>query len=53
VLDFVGIEHGEEASASVAGAVAIAQAVEAGELPAVLGLEHHNMTSLACSAPSC
>src|SRR6266481_7288360 len=51
VLDFVGIEHGEEASASVAGAVAIAQAVEAAGYRRYWVSEHHNMTSLACSAP--
>lgn len=51
MLDFVGIEHGEEASASVAGAVAIAQAVEAAGYRRYWVSEHHNMTSLACSAP--
>jgi luciferase family oxidoreductase group 1 len=51
VLDFVGIEHGEEASASVAGAVAIAQAVETAGYRRYWVSEHHNMTSLACSAP--
>lgn len=51
VLDFVGIEYGEDASASVAGAVGIAQAVEAAGYRRYWVSEHHNMTSLACSAP--
>lgn len=51
VLDFVGIEHGEAASASVAGAAGIAQAVEAAGYRRYWVSEHHNMTSLACSAP--
>ncbi len=51
VLDFVGIEFGESASASVAGAVGIAQAVEAAGYRRYWVSEHHNMTSLACSAP--
>ena len=51
VLDFVGIEYGEEASASLAGAVAIAQAVEAAGYRRYWVSEHHNMRSLACSAP--
>jgi len=51
VLDFVGIEHGESASASVTGAVGIAQAVEAAGYRRYWVSEHHNMTSLACSAP--
>src|ERR1019366_3381728 len=51
VLDFVGIEHGETASASIAGAVGIAQAVEAAGYRRYWVSEHHNMTSLACSAP--
>jgi luciferase family oxidoreductase group 1 len=51
VLDFVGIEHGEGASASVAGAAGIAQAVEAAGYRRYWVSEHHNMTSLACSAP--
>ena len=51
VLDFVGIEYGESASASVAGAVGIAQAVEAAGYRRYWVSEHHNMTSLACSAP--
>jgi luciferase family oxidoreductase group 1 len=51
VLDFVGIEHGEPASASIAGAVGIAQAVEAAGYRRYWVSEHHNMTSLACSAP--
>src|SRR5215472_17270248 len=51
VLDFVGIEYGETASASVAGAVGIAQTVEAAGYRRYWVSEHHNMTSLACSAP--
>jgi luciferase family oxidoreductase group 1 len=51
VLDFVGIEHGETASASIAGAVGIAQAAEAAGYRRYWVSEHHNMTSLACSAP--
>ena len=51
VLDFVGIEHGEAAAASVAGAVGIARAVEAAGYRRYWVSEHHNMTSLACSAP--
>jgi luciferase family oxidoreductase group 1 len=51
VLDFVGIEYGESAAASVAGAVGIAQAVEAAGYRRYWVSEHHNMTSLACSAP--
>jgi luciferase family oxidoreductase group 1 len=51
VLDFVGIEYGESAAASVAGAVGIAQAVEAAGYRRYWVSEHHNMSSLACSAP--
>jgi luciferase family oxidoreductase group 1 len=51
VLDFVGIEHGESAAASIAGAVGIAQAVEAAGYRRYWVSEHHNMSSLACSAP--
>jgi luciferase family oxidoreductase group 1 len=51
VLDFVGIEHGEGAAAAVAGAVGIARAVEAAGYRRYWVSEHHNMTSLACSAP--
>src|SRR5215468_8423641 len=51
VLDFVGIEYGETASASVAGAVGIAQTVEAAGYRRYWVSEHHNMRSLACSAP--
>ena len=51
VLDFVGIEYGESAAASVAGAVGIAQTVEAAGYRRYWVSEHHNMTSLACSAP--
>ncbi len=51
VLDFVGIEYGESAASSIAGAVSIAQAVEAAGYRRYWVSEHHNMTSLACSAP--
>jgi luciferase family oxidoreductase group 1 len=51
VLDFVGIEYGEGAAASVVGAVGIARAVEAAGYRRYWVSEHHNMTSLACSAP--
>jgi luciferase family oxidoreductase group 1 len=51
VLDFVGIEHGEQAGAAIAGAAGIAQAVEAAGYRRYWVSEHHNMTSLACSAP--
>ena len=51
VLDFVGIEYGESAAPSIAGAVGIAQAVEAAGYRRYWVSEHHNMKSLACSAP--
>src|SRR3984957_3765638 len=51
VLDFVGIEYGEEASDSLAGAASIAQAIEAAGYRRYWVSEHHNMRSLACSAP--
>jgi luciferase family oxidoreductase group 1 len=51
VLDFVGIEYGEDAASSVAGAVGVAQAVEAAGYRRYWVSEHHNMRSLACSAP--
>lgn len=51
VLDFVGIEYGESASASIAGAVSIAQAVEAAGYRRYWVSEHHNFSNLACSAP--
>ena len=51
VLDFVGIEHGESAGAAIAGAVGIARAVEAAGYRRYWVSEHHNMRSLACSAP--
>ena len=51
VLDFVGIEYGESAAASIAGAVRIAQAAEAAGYRRYWVSEHHNMNSLACSAP--
>ncbi|HVV75033.1 MAG TPA: LLM class flavin-dependent oxidoreductase [Mycobacteriales bacterium] len=51
VLDFVGIEYGETATASIAGAVEIAKAVESAGYRRYWVSEHHNMRSLACSAP--
>ncbi len=51
VLDFVGIEFGESAAQSVAGAVGVAQVVEAAGYRRYWVSEHHNMKSLACSAP--
>ncbi len=51
VLDFVGIEYGESAANSIAGAVGVAQAVEAAGYRRYWVSEHHNMRSLACSAP--
>jgi luciferase family oxidoreductase group 1 len=51
VLDFVGIEYGEAASTSIAGAVDIARAVEDAGYRRYWVSEHHNMSSLACSAP--
>lgn len=51
VLDFVGIEYGERASSSIAGAAGIARAVEAAGYRRYWVSEHHNMRSLACSAP--
>lgn len=51
VLDFVGIEHGEPASESIAGAAEIARAVEEAGYRRYWVSEHHNMRSLACSAP--
>ncbi|HEX9030913.1 MAG TPA: LLM class flavin-dependent oxidoreductase [Streptosporangiaceae bacterium] len=51
VLDFVGIEYGESAASSIAGAVSVAQAVETAGYRRYWVSEHHNMTSLACSAP--
>jgi luciferase family oxidoreductase group 1 len=51
VLDFVGIEHGERAAASIAGSVDIARAVEEAGYRRYWVSEHHNMRSLACSAP--
>lgn len=50
-LDFVGIEYGESPHASIIGAVGIAQAVEAAGYRRYWVSEHHNMSSLACSAP--
>ena len=51
VLDFVGIEYGEPAHAAIAGAVDVAQAVEDAGYRRYWVSEHHNMRSLACSAP--
>lgn len=51
VLDFVGIEHGETAAQSIAGAGEVVRAVEAAGYRRYWVSEHHNMTSLACSAP--
>ncbi|HVY11395.1 MAG TPA: LLM class flavin-dependent oxidoreductase [Mycobacteriales bacterium] len=51
VLDFVGIEYGESPAAAIAGAVGIAQAVERAGYRRYWVSEHHNMRSLACSAP--
>lgn len=51
VLDFVGIEFGEPAHDAIAGAVEIAQAVEEAGYRRYWVSEHHNMRSLACSAP--
>lgn len=51
VLDFVGIEFGESAGSAIRGAVGIAQAVEAAGYRRYWVSEHHNMRSLACSAP--
>lgn len=51
VLDFVGIEYGETAHESLQGAIGIAQAVEAAGYRRYWVSEHHNMRSLACSAP--
>lgn len=51
VLDFVGIEYGEGPSDSIAGAVEVARAVEAAGYRRYWVSEHHNMRSLACSAP--
>ncbi len=51
VLDFVGIEYGESAVSALAGAVGIARAAEAAGYRRYWVSEHHNMRSLACSAP--
>ena len=51
VLDFVGIEYGESATASIHGAVGIARAAESAGYRRYWVSEHHNMRSLACSAP--
>jgi luciferase family oxidoreductase group 1 len=51
VLDFVGIEYGESAHDSLEGAIGIAQAAEQAGYRRYWISEHHNMRSLACSAP--
>jgi luciferase family oxidoreductase group 1 len=51
VLDFVGIEHGQSATAAISGAVDIARAVDEAGFRRYWVSEHHNMSSLACSAP--
>ena len=51
VLDFVGIEYGESAASALAGAVGVARALEAAGYRRYWVSEHHNMHSLACSAP--
>lgn len=51
VLDFVGIEHGEHPHESIEGAVGIARAAEAAGLRRYWVSEHHNMRTLACTAP--
>ena len=51
VLDFVGIEYGETAHESLLGALGIAKAVEDAGYRRYWVSEHHNMRSLACSAP--
>jgi luciferase family oxidoreductase group 1 len=51
VLDFVGIEYGESAHDSIEGAVDVARAAEKSGYRRYWVSEHHNMRSLACSAP--
>jgi luciferase family oxidoreductase group 1 len=51
LLDFVGIEHGETPTEAIRGAVRVAQAAEAAGFRRYWVSEHHNMRSLACSAP--
>ncbi|HXW87947.1 MAG TPA: LLM class flavin-dependent oxidoreductase [Streptosporangiaceae bacterium] len=51
VLDFVGIEYQESAASALAGAVGVARALEAAGYRRYWVSEHHNMRSLACSAP--
>lgn len=51
LLDFVGIEHGETPTEAIRGAVRVAQAAEAAGYRRYWVSEHHNMRSLACSAP--
>lgn len=50
-LDFVGIEYGESAHESIKGAAQLAKAVEAAGYRRYWVSEHHNMRSLASSAP--
>ena len=51
VLDFVGIEHGESPAEAIRGAVEIARTADAAGYARYWVSEHHNMRSLACSAP--
>jgi luciferase family oxidoreductase group 1 len=51
LLDFVGIEHGETPTEAIRGAVRVAQAAERAGYRRYWVSEHHNMRSLACSAP--
>lgn len=51
LLDFVGIEYGEDASSAIRGAVRIAQAAERAGIRRYWVSEHHNMRNLACTAP--
>lgn len=51
VLDFVGIEYGESAHSAIEGAAGVARAVEEAGYRRYWVSEHHNMRSLACSAP--
>lgn len=51
ILDFVGIEYGESAAAALAGTVGVARAAESAGYRRYWVSEHHNMRTLACSAP--
>ncbi len=51
MLDFVGIEYGESPASAIAGAVQVAQTLDDSGYRRYWVSEHHNMTSLACSAP--